>query len=147
MFSGVRTGLEALLCLQVKSCLFYDDPVVWEAELLRARIQFQRKCARMYSNSVQARGDGLCVRVSSAADFELVWDGVGDDVSVLNISTQATRHFPWWDMRNPCWHGELTGGFSKDCVKVHRRRRKSKRDASADEGGGLGGLAWVWWRF
>ena len=103
-------------------------------------MQFQQKCARTYSTSVRAHGDGLCVRVSSAADFELDWNGVGDDVSVLNISTEATRHFPWWDMRNACWRGELTDEFSKDCVKVHRRRRKSKRGACANEGGGLGGL-------
>ena len=103
-------------------------------------MRFQRRCARTYSNSARENGDGLCVRVSSAADFELVWDEVGDDVSVLNISTQATRHFPWWDMRNACWRGELTDEFSKDCVKVHRRRRKSKRGACANEGGGLGVL-------
>ena len=58
---------------------------------------------------LRAHGDGLCVRVSSAADFELDWNEVGGDVSVLNISTEATRHFPWWDMRNACWRGELKG--------------------------------------
>ena len=67
-------GLEALVrfrgTLRTKSCLFYDDPVVWEAAFSRARMQFQRKCARTYSTSVGAHGDGLCVRVSAAADFQ-----------------------------------------------------------------------------
>ena len=58
------------------------------------------------------------MRVSSAADFELDWNGVGDDVSVLNISTEVTRHFPWWDMRNPCWRGELTDQFLSDVLQA-----------------------------
>ena len=147
VFSGIRTILEALVrfrgTLRTKSCLFYDDPVVWEAALSRARMQFQRRCARTYLTSVRANVDGLCVRVNSAAAFESDWDEVGEDVSVLNISTAATQHFPWWDMRKPCWRGELTDEFSEDRVKVHRRRRKSKRDASVRERGEVGSLIWL----
>ena len=78
VFSGIRMGLEALVrfrgTLRTKNCLFYDDPVVWEAALSRARMQFQRRCARTYSTLVGAHRDGFCVRASSAADLD--WTGM-----------------------------------------------------------------------
>ena len=50
VFSGIRMGLQASVrfrgTLRTKRCLFYDDPVVWEAALSRAPMQFQRKCAK-----------------------------------------------------------------------------------------------------
>ena len=143
-FSAIKGGLEALVRFSRKSsdtgCVSSDDPRACDGEIVRARTQFERMCARVAATTFGKASVQRYVRASSVTGGV---SRIGTFAADLHDSIELEGVFPWWDMRRDAGCVELTDAFSRDRVKACRRRRKSKREATESDSGGFVTLLWV----